>query len=84
MKKSDLKLLRERNQKAVMPSPKKDDVSDELSKMFDDGTLLEGEKTVTSAVLPVSDDVAVPPTRLNSTQLNSTQHRNWYVTQLRN
>jgi hypothetical protein len=41
MKKSDLKLLRERNQKAVQPSaPKKEDASDELSALFDDGTKL--------------------------------------------
>ncbi len=33
--------MRERNQKAVAPSPKKDDLSDELSKLFDDGTTLE-------------------------------------------
>jgi hypothetical protein len=73
MKKSDLKLLRERNQKAVMPSPKKDDVSDELSKMFDDGTVLEGGKTVTSSTIPVTDDDITTTTRLDSTQLNSTQ-----------
>ncbi len=33
--------MRERNKKAVAPSPKKDDLSDELSKLFDDGTTLE-------------------------------------------
>ena len=33
--------MRERNRKAVAPSPKKDDLSDELSKLFDDGTTLE-------------------------------------------
>ena len=33
--------MRERNQKAVAPSPKKEDLSDELSKLFDDGTTLE-------------------------------------------
>jgi hypothetical protein len=48
MKKSDLKLLRERNQKAVAPSPKKEDLSDELSKLFDDGTTLEKSAVVES------------------------------------
>jgi hypothetical protein len=56
-----------------MPSLKKDDVSDELSKMFDDGTVLEGDKTVTSLAISVTNDDATPPTRLDSTQLNSTQ-----------
>jgi hypothetical protein len=47
MKKSDLKLLQERLQKASQPPPapkKKDDLSDELSKLFDDGTVLASEK----------------------------------------
>jgi len=35
--------LRERNRKAVAPSPKKDDLSDELSKLFDDGTDLTSQ-----------------------------------------
>jgi hypothetical protein len=48
MKKSDLKLLQARLQKASQPPPpskKRDDLSDELSKMFDDGTVLESDKT---------------------------------------
>src|SRR5947209_4825170 len=46
MKKSELKLLQEKLQKVSQPPPskKRDDLSDELSKMFDDGTLLESEK----------------------------------------
>ena len=35
--------MRERNRKAVAPSPKKDDLSDELSKLFDDGTDLTSQ-----------------------------------------
>lgn len=40
--------MQERLQKASQPPPppkKKDDLSDELSKLFDDGTVLEGEKS---------------------------------------
>ncbi|MCA1565750.1 MAG: hypothetical protein LC803_08960, partial [Acidobacteria bacterium] len=79
MKKSDLKLLRERNQKAVMPSPKKDDVSDELSKMFDDGTALEGGKPVNSAAIPVTNNDDIDQTRLNSTQLDSTRLNSTHI-----
>jgi hypothetical protein len=46
MKKSELKLLQEKLQKVSQPPPskKRDDLSDELSKMFDDGTVLESQK----------------------------------------
>lgn len=52
--------MRERNQKAVAPSPKKEDLSDELSKLFDDGTSLE----------KVAAD-ASPPPRPTSAHLTS-------------
>jgi hypothetical protein len=53
MKKSELKLLQEKLQKVSQPPPpskKRDDLSDELSKMFDDGTVLESEKRGTTAL----------------------------------
>jgi hypothetical protein len=62
-----------------MPSPKKDDVSDELSKMFDDGTMLESEKHVNSPTISVTDDTVVPSTRLNSTQLDSTRLNSTHI-----
>jgi hypothetical protein len=47
MKKSDLKQLRENIQKAAAPqSKKKEDLSDELSDLFDDGTELSDEKQI--------------------------------------
>lgn len=53
--------------------PKKADVSDELSKMFDDGTVLDGEKHARSAPAPLAEETRTQATRLNSTQDNSTQ-----------
>jgi hypothetical protein len=65
-----------------MPSSKKDDVSDELSKMFDDGTVLESEKPISSPVIPVTGDVVAPPTQLDSTRLNSTQLDSTHIKKL--
>jgi hypothetical protein len=56
-----------------MPSPKKDDVSDELSKMFDDGTVLDRGESVSPAITALNDEAIVPSTQLDSTRLNSTQ-----------
>lgn len=58
--------------------PKKADVSDELSKMFDDGTVLDSEKSITPVSVPFNEQSSSSATRLdsthdNSTQLNSTQ-----------
>jgi hypothetical protein len=63
MKKSDLKLLRERNQRAVQPSqPKKEDLSDELTNLFDDGTKLsDGAPVTPSPVTPVTPVTSVTP-----------------------
>ncbi|MGB8508431.1 MAG: hypothetical protein WCD76_08495 [Pyrinomonadaceae bacterium] len=63
MKKSDLKLLRERNQKAVQPSqPKKEDLSDELTNLFDDGTKLsDGALATSSPMTPVTSVTGVTP-----------------------
>jgi hypothetical protein len=72
MKKSDLKLLQERLQKASQPPPppkKKDDLSDELSKLFDDGTVLESEKGGITTETPVTVEESTP--HLSSPQLTS-------------
>ena len=48
--------MRERNQKAVTPSPKKNDLSDELSKLFDDGTdLTRPAETISQSSQSPSD-----------------------------
>ena len=64
MRKSDLKLLRERNQRAVMPSvPKKEDVSDELTALFDDGTKLASAPapgTLGTQSTPTSQPTSLP------------------------
>lgn len=68
MKKSDLKLLRERNQKAVQPSqPKKEDLSDELTNLFDDGTKLSsGAPATPSLATPVTPVTSVTPVHKNA------------------
>jgi hypothetical protein len=68
MKKSELKLLQERLQKASQPPPpskKRDDLSDELSKMFDDGTVLESQKgsAAPADTQPVADTPATQGTQ---------------------
>jgi hypothetical protein len=64
MKKSELKLLQERLKRASQPPPpskKRDDLSDELSKMFDDGTLLDSEKS--TATPPAEETLATQSTQ---------------------
>ncbi len=60
MKKSDLMLLRKNILKATTPPPlptkKKEDVSDELSKLFDDGTELTGTTTSAAPTSPSRPD----------------------------
>jgi len=68
--------LRERNRKAVAPSPKKEDLSDELSKLFDDGTTPE------KSLPPESSETRT--TRLNSTHDNSTQLNSTHINQPQN
>jgi hypothetical protein len=67
MKKSELKLLQEKLQKVSQPPPskKRDDLSDELSKMFDDGTVLESEKgsPVPTAAPPAEETPATQRTQ---------------------
>ena len=60
--------MQKRLQKASQPPPppkKKDDLSDELSKLFDDGTVLESEKTSSAAPLAAAEE--------NTPQLTSAQ-----------
>jgi hypothetical protein len=71
MKKSDLSLLRQNIQRAVEPPlKKKEDASDELSKLFDDGTVLESQKTAppitepTPRTPPTSRTPRTPPTNV--------------------
>jgi hypothetical protein len=59
--------------------PKKADVSDELSKMFDDGTVLDGEKPVTPVSVPFAERPQPQATRLDSTQDNSTQLNSTHI-----
>jgi hypothetical protein len=57
--------LQERLQKASQPPPskKRDDLSDELSKMFDDGTLLDSEKGAPPLVTSPADTLATQSTQ---------------------
>lgn len=75
--------MRERNQKAVAPSPKKEDLSDELSKLFDDGTTLE-KSTVDEPPTPrptsahlTSDHLGSPQTRSKRKRLPTAPERDF-------
>jgi biotin operon repressor len=77
MKKSELTLLRRNMTKALeppKPKPKTPDISDELSKLYDDGTVLESEKTgalsasKSSQSRGGSQPEIAPPARQNDSQ----------------